>query len=650
MKVETHGEPLLLADIIAAVKTPGVRTLSQFAEDEIRLPTGPYEGLRFKLDRHPVARLLYAAMDSSQWHRVFITGPNQDGKSLLGFVIPTLYLLFERGETVIMGVPAGNMVRDKWRDDLLPAIAASRYREHLPTSGQGSRGGEINAIEFRNGSVLKFMTGGGDDQTRAAFTTPNVVVTETDGFDEVGSKSREGDKFSQLERRLLAYPENMRRLIAECTVSTETGRTWQEIHHGTNSRICIPCPHCSKWVTPDREHLTGWQEAENEEQAIAGTSLVCPKCGGVWTNDQRIASNARAVLAHKGQEVADDGTVIGPMPATKTLGFRWSVVNSVLNPHRLASVGGLEWKAKRATDEESAERDLCQSQWARPTASAKTNLSALEYMAIMRRVRSQVGRGICPPGTQRITVGIDIGKFLLHYVVLAWIDAKTPHVIDYSVQEAPTDSLGESVAIKVALQSLRDELAAGWKHGDGTMRSSFQFVDARYQTDIIREFCQNTGPETWWPTMGFGATQRRVGENRRETGARVAGVGEDYSLIQEVGGAQYFEINSDKWKSRLHECLKIPANHPGGLTLFDSANHMTYAKHLCAEQKVEEYVPGTGTVTRWEQVSRNNHYLDATVLAMVAANLAFLTAAPKQPKPPTQDNTISPTDWLNRHR
>jgi len=524
---------------------------------------------------------------------------------------------------VVMGVPSGDLVADKWRNDLLPAIRASRYREFIPTSGSGSRGGEVTGIEFKNGATLRFMTAGGDDQSRAAFTTPNVIVTETDGFDEIGAKSREGDKFSQLERRLLAFPEGMRRLIAECTVSNETGRTWQEIHHGSCSRIALKCPHCSAWVTPEREHVTGWQAADDEETAAAATRLACPLCGVLWSNEQRIAANAAAVLVHKGQEINTAGEVTGPRLSTKTLGFRWTVINSVLNPDRLASVGGLEWKAKRAVDEDAAERDLCQSQYARPGVSAKTNLSAVEYMAIMRRVRSGLGRGVCPPGTQLVTVGVDVGKYLLHWVSVAWLNPTTPHVVEYGVQEVPSDSMAEPKAIEIALLGLREELSAGWAVGSQTVRASLHFVDSRYQTDVVRKFCAASG-EAYWPTMGFGATQKRIGDFKRETGAKVLGVGEDYSVIQEVDGWQYIEVNADRWKSRLHETLRTPAGQDGGLTLPDSGNHMSYAKHMCAERQVEEFVPNRGMVTRWEQASRQNHYLDATVLAFVAAHLAGL--------------------------
>jgi phage terminase large subunit GpA-like protein len=110
------------------------------------------------------------------------------------------------------------------------------------------------------------MSGGGGDKSRAGFTSRVVVITETDGMDQPGLTSREADKITQLEARTRAYGSR-KRIYMECTVSTEQGRTWQEYTQGTQSRIVLPCPHCKAWVSPEREHLTGWQGADSQAAA-----------------------------------------------------------------------------------------------------------------------------------------------------------------------------------------------------------------------------------------------------------------------------------------------------------------------------------------------------------------------------------------------
>jgi hypothetical protein len=62
-----------------------------------------------------------------------------------------LYHLFEIGETVICGLPDMDMAADKWREDILPAVESSRYRELLPRHGGGSRGGRVETLQSPTG-------------------------------------------------------------------------------------------------------------------------------------------------------------------------------------------------------------------------------------------------------------------------------------------------------------------------------------------------------------------------------------------------------------------------------------------------------------------------------------------------------------------
>lgn len=672
------GELALLRDIADVLRVRPIRTISRFAEDEIVLPTGPFHHQRFRLSRNPVARLLFVELESGRWRRVFVTGPNQDGKTLLGFVIVVMYILFELREPVILGVPSLNVVNDKWKVDLRPVIKASRYAEYLPKTGAGSKDGESVLFEFGNGASLRFMTAGGDDQSRASFTSPNVVVTETDGFDKVGGSSREGDKFSQLERRTLAFTDASR-LIAECTVSFEKGRTWREIKEGSDSRIALKCPRCGEWVTPERDNFTGWQEAKTESEACRRAVIRCPECGQPWTNAERIEANHNALLVHKGQQVVDDH-VAGGLPDTPTLGFRWNVVNSVMNPGRLARVGGIEWKAQRDPDEETAVRDVLQSQWATPARPPKEDVHALDYQRIMQRVLPKHPRGMLPDDTEWVTVGVDCQKRLLYWVVIAWRPNATPHVPIYGTVEVPCEVMSQEAALKAALHDLfKDEIEPGWPLLSGGRRyQTFSFVDEGNWTSTVRESCIELGIPGVYSVKGFGVLQRRTGQAKRDTGTKVLQVGENYNLLQSARGEQFIEVNVDKWKSFLHSRVTTPLGKPGAFTFYDPsvspfstpdrrsvvmpgnpAEHLSFAKHLCAEKQVMDFDAREGTVIRWEAISRNNHDLDASMLASVAGHAAgvrLLQAPPPADEQQHGSNSFdqqggSPdgTNWATAH-
>jgi len=414
---ELEGAPLESATVtplieesrwlIGRARAPRLRTMRQFAEQEIVIPDGPYEGRRFTCERQPYTAVWFAAVDSGLWSRLVATGPTQSGKTLTAYVIPMLYHLFEIGETVIGGVPDMDMAADKWREDLLPAIERTQFREMLPRSGAGSRGGKIDTVRFQNGATLKFMSGGGGDKSRAGFTSRVVIITETDGMDESSDTSREADKITQLEARTRAYG-NRKRVYMECTVSVELGRTWTEYKDGTESRIMLPCPHCAAYVQIERDNLVGWKDAEDAVDARSASEFCCSDCGSPWTEDQRRSANLSAVLVHKGQEITPDGEAVGPIPKTDTLGFRWSAANNLFLT--AGDIGADEWRASRAADEDNADREMRQFVWCLPYEPSLMDLTPLDPRVIVKRVRD-LPKGSVPEDTQYLTVGVDIGKY-----------------------------------------------------------------------------------------------------------------------------------------------------------------------------------------------------------------------------------------------
>jgi phage terminase large subunit GpA-like protein len=206
-------------------------------------------------------------------------------------------------------------------------------------------------VTFTNGVMIRFMSKGGSDKARAGFSGCRVVaITETDGMDEPGETSREADMCEQIQARARGYAESQRVTYLECTASIPEGKIWREYTAGTCSRLVRPCPYCEAWVTPERENLKGWQDAVDEEDARQKSAWHCPECDHAWTETDRRKSWQRLVLVHRGQEVTPEGQVVGPVPRTRTLGFRWGAID---NPFTDAGTCGVEeWKALRESEGE----------------------------------------------------------------------------------------------------------------------------------------------------------------------------------------------------------------------------------------------------------------------------------------------------------
>jgi len=615
--------------------------MARFAEDEIVLPGdgGPHQGLRYRLDRQPAHRLLMHEFDHGHWRRHVVVAPSQSGKTLGGFIIPLLWHLFEMRETVVCGVPDLAMVADLWRERIKPMIERTRFREFLPKVGEGTRGGNVEyAVLFTNGVTLRFMTGGASDKARAGFTSRVLVVTEAEAFEHTAKDSKESNQLAQLEARTAASANY--RIYLECTVTTEDGLVWHEYTHGSKGAIALRCPHCSGYVTPERDHLVGWREAQQELDARDAAHLVCPACGVQWSESDRAASHREAVLVHRGQTVKPDGSVVAERPRTETLGFRWTAANNMLLP--IGECAMKEWKALRATKPDVAEREVCQFRWCIPTKIDDRDSDALDATAVQHRTLP-LARGVVPRWARVVTVGVDCGKWLCHWIAVAWSLDGTGHVIDYGRLDVATREMGQDRALAHALDQGWDLWSRGWPGGvDRDAAPQAIGIDSGDQASVVYRFVAGCDGVPTHPTKGFGTGQYGSTSYRapKAKGPSIRQIGDRWHVAQlRQGGlrTRLFEFDTDHWKSWLHARLSTPLGGAGALTVHAPAgrnDHLALAKHLTSEMHVTEFDPRRGQMTRWQCIHPSNHWWDAAVIAATLASWCGVSIdAPSEDKP-----------------
>lgn len=639
---QVGGLPKAIQRFTTRARSRVMRPIRQFAEEDIFIPDGPFAGRRFSCERQPYSRLWFDAIASGLWTRFVATGPTQSGKTLSAFVIPTLYHLFEVGETVICGLPTMDIAGDKWREDFLPAIEASQFRELLPRSGPGARGGSSNltAVRFQNGTTLKFMSGGGSDKKRAAFTSRVLVITETDGMDESGGMSREADKITQLEGRTRAFGSR-KRIYMECTVSIDTGRTWREYTGSTQSKIAVLCPHCHEWITPERENLVGWQDAESQVEAFEESQYSCPgeSCGAIFSEAQRIEMNRNAVLLHKGQSIVG-GEIHGTPPQSSTLGFRWNAFNNLFLS--AGDVGQDEWDAARDPDEDNAEREMRQFVWALPHEPSAQAEQPVDIDSVLRRV-SPTTRASIPPEVVALSAALDCGKYLHHWVVLGWFEDGSSRVIDYGRIEVPGRDMPVEKAVQIGLWEWSEIAAKGFPGASGLIPIQMTFIDSSWETQAIYDSCRQLGPR-FKPTKGFGYSETQGGRYRRPTKKEgdIRYIGDQYHIKRmKEHRIELVEIDADFWKTWIHGRLTCPMNEAGAMLLFraDPKDHLSFAKHVTAEEQQTKFEPGKGERIVWVRKRKNNHWFDALYLAAAAGHFLGVRLLEEPTEQPVQSRT-----------
>ncbi len=610
--------------------------MREFVESEIILPEGPRAGLPFRVDFSPFVGLVLDAFDSGRFRRHWITGPVQSGKSLAGLVMPTMYHLFEVGESVILGAPTMQIAQGVYQEKILPVIQRSRFAHLLPKKGRGARGGLGDYVRFGNGAILRFMGGGGGDEQRSSFTARVVVITEADKMDEAGAVSREADPVTQLEARSRAFGERAL-LYAECTISTTTGRINREITDGTDTKLALRCPHCCAYVVPVRECLSGWQGCEDAIAARSAGMLACPSCGAAWTEADRDTAQHSPAFVHRGQEIHGEA-ITGEPPRTNTFGFKWNVVASPLTS--IADVSEMEWRADRSESIEDL-KALHQFVWALPfdQSMAGSAASITRDMVLNKITRHK--RGIMPDGFEAVTVGVDLGLYWCWYATWAWKSTMEGHLMDYGLIEVPQERQADPVKILSALRAFRDQtLSPGWATVKGEqVRPRVVLVDAGGGKtgggfrEIAYTFARETliPGVTCLPSQGMGTGRDQASWNVKD--------GDDGWKISPQPNARLVLLNADRWKREVHEGFAAPPGAPGSLGLYhaEMVEHIRFAKHIVAERQEEVFDPGKGMRTFWNKVHRDNHLLDCSMMALGAARMLGYVrtrpdALPQKPK------------------
>ena len=125
------------------------------------------------------------------------------------------------------------------------------------------------------------------------------------------------------------------------------------------------------------------------------------------------------------------GRIRGPLPETRTLGFRFSAVNSMFLP--VKDIGVDCWEARENPDEVDAEKKLTQFVFALPYVAPGLDEIKFKPEEVEKRQTTHP-KGVVPPSCIGVTIGMDVGKYRCHWVAIAWVIHKAKRfgvIIDY---------------------------------------------------------------------------------------------------------------------------------------------------------------------------------------------------------------------------
>jgi phage terminase large subunit GpA-like protein len=285
-----------------------------------------------------------------------------------------------------------------------------------------------------------------------------------------------------------------------------------------------------------------------------------------------------------------------------------------------------------------------------PPEDTGATASGITPQMIQRQV-SGSDRGIIPDGCTVLTHGIDVGKYRLHWAVRAWKPDATGYVIDYGTSDVTGAKYGTDVgldrAIHDAVVRRMDEFGESlYMTADGERPAErLTLVDAGYRTTAVYSACMSIGADIY-PVMGFGKSMGCVRMSFSPTQKRTRDVrpGDGWKMSRQ-GKIWLVEADTDRWKAWEHDRWMTATDQPGCLFMFGAASddgsltaeqmdHIAYARHICAEEEIEEVHNGA-LRRRWKPTSKENHWLDASYYANVAASMKGVRLAVAQAAKPT---------------
>jgi phage terminase large subunit GpA-like protein len=474
----------------------------------------------------------------------------------------TVRLAHAGSSTALKSDPAGLALVDEY-DEMLANI-----------KGQGD---PLGLVEARGITYVDFVTG--------IASTPSSGLVET-----------EIDQESGLEMWEQTDPDD---------VGSPIWRLWQE---GTRHHWAWRCPHCREYFIPRFKLLT-WPKNATPAQARRSAYVQCPYgCAEPITDAHKEAMNAEGVFVAPGQRIGDDGTVIGDPPDTSTLSF-W--VSGLASP--FVSFG------KRAEDYlkavGSGEQDKIQTainagfgEVFAPGGGDVPEWAELAGLKLPYAART------VPDDVQFLTMGIDVQRNRLPFVIRGWGARAESWLIDYGNFVGDTAEEADLKQTDTAAATVWDDLAEFIQQDFDGLPIKAVFIDSGFRPGkkfIVPEhrvyaFARRF-PRLVFPTKGYATINSPTGISLKKI--EVTRKGE-----QKKFGQTLVRLNSDKWKSWVHERIRYPVESKGAFHLHEETLE-DYFQQIVSEVRVL----GVNGRPSWIQRSRENHYLDCEALAAAAA-------------------------------
>ena len=461
-------------------------------------------------------------------------------------------------------------------DTLAKSVSENRLQPMLKATPEIAKKFDENSslLELQFDSMYISLTGSNSPSGLASKPIRFLMMDEVDKYP--GASSKEADPIKLASERTKTF--HNKKIYITSTPTLKTGHIWKEKEAADiEKHFFVPCPHCGEYIEfkfqnirfPDDE---GMSYADRAEFA----TYVCQECGCLITDNDK----------HNMLKLGEWRTVRHNTKYVRNVAF-W--INTLYSPFVRWSDIAKEFLVSKDDPEDL--QNFVNSWLAEAWEDTKLKTSA----ELVLERQTELPAYVVPQWTKLLTAGVDVQENSLYWSIRAWGEFLTSQNIAHG------QSLSfEEIDRIMNMQYMTEE-------GD-PMVVNLCLIDSGDQTDIVYDFCA-LHSDYALPVKGSSHAQL--------SHYKLSMVNKTDSRAY---GMQLVLVDGGRYKDMIAGRMQRP-NGKGSWMVYSGCD-MEYATQVTAEHKVNVKTPG-GTKQVWQKKSSHadNHYLDAEVYALAAADV-----------------------------
>jgi len=585
-------------------------TISEFADRELVVTSGPRAGARWRTDFAPYQRGILDALLEPGVEIVVVRSSAQVGKTSVALATIAYHVAHDPCPILIVQPTVTPMAEDFSRNRLDPLIAATPIlRDLFAARRKKDASNTILAKTFRGGSLS--IAGANSAASLAARSVRLLVLDEVDRYP--AELPGEGATIEVAMKRTMAF-RGRRRILMPSTPTLKGAPIDAWFHRGDERSFQVPCPGCGVLFA------FRWRDVRWKNEDPSTARLHCPHCDYGLDDAERVAA------LDQGEWVPQNP---GRAERTVVSFHLWEAMSP------FSSLADIVTAFLRARAAQKAGDNGPMHTWQNTTLGEPLEPETGEGLAsdgLLRRCEPYAAE--VPLGACCLTAGIDVQDDRLELLVVSWAPDEESWIVDR--RSIPGDT-----SQPAAWADLDAALERRYRHTSGAaLPIEAACIDSGgHRTTAVYDYALRQRARRVYAIIGrdgdrpivSSSSPKRWGRQRRKVPLYTIGVDAAKKL----------------WMDRLPI-----ASGPGGVHL-PQADWLDqgFVDELTAERLVTKFHSGIPRKV-WKKIRTRNETLDCSVYALAAlrllrpdfAAMVARLAKPVAPAPPPATPTKPP--WI----